>query len=77
MHAFQSPNIPLSALGGGEGRGEVGGAAGSPIGGTTHLTLPLRGPLPLPAQAGGEGKKRRKQTAIGCDTDPLMTERAR
>ncbi len=49
-------NIPLSALGGGEGRGEVGG----PQSRTAELpTSPSRrshaGPLPLPPQAGGEG----------------------
>src|SRR6267143_1454690 len=51
-------NIPLSALGGGEGRGEVGGA---PQSRTAELpTSPSRrshaGPLPLPPQAGGEGQ---------------------
>src|SRR6267143_5977799 len=50
-------NIPLSALEGGEGRGEVGGA---PQSRTAELpTSPSRrshaGPLPLPPQAGGEG----------------------
>src|ERR1700748_894490 len=43
-----SPQFSLSALGGGEGRGEVGGSA-APARGPTHLTLPL------PPQAGGEG----------------------
>src|SRR5216683_7602178 len=44
---------PLSALGGGEGRGEVGDSRA--LAGT-HLTLPRlrRGPLPLPLK-GGEG----------------------
>jgi very-short-patch-repair endonuclease len=44
-------NISLSALGGGEGRGEAGGASASQEDGTTHLTLPTAdaaGPLPLP-----------------------------
>ena len=53
-----SANLPLSALGGGEGRGEVGEAAAREFG-ATHLTLPVAdatGPLPLPPQAGGEGK---------------------
>src|SRR6266481_9928600 len=50
-------NIPLSALGGGEGRGEVG----EPPSRTAELpTSPSRrshaGPLPLPPQAGGEGQ---------------------
>jgi hypothetical protein len=36
---------------GGEGR--VGGAR-APVRGAAHLTLPLRGPLPLPPK-GGEG----------------------
>jgi sulfur-oxidizing protein SoxY len=52
-----SPQISLSALGGGEGRGEVGGAPARNDG-ATHLTLPVAratGPLPLPPQAGGEG----------------------
>src|SRR5271165_2411960 len=50
-------DLSLSALGGGEGRGEGGEAPGS-NGGATHLTLPIAGamgPLPLPPQAGGEG----------------------
>src|SRR5882762_6242608 len=38
-------SISLSALGGGEGRGEVGE---SRTVAEAHLTLPLRGPLPLP-----------------------------
>ncbi len=45
--------ISLSALGGGEGRGEVGGSAATPIPGATHLTLPMAkatGPLPLRPQ---------------------------
>src|SRR5271166_2274802 len=47
------PKISLSALGGGEGRGEVG------VRGAAHLTLPRRRrePLPLPPQAGGEGQR--------------------
>src|ERR1700738_3554965 len=50
-------NILLSALGGGEGRGEVG----EPPSRTAELpTSPSRrshaGPLPLPPQAGGEGQ---------------------
>jgi len=43
----------LSAPRGGEGWGEAGGSGG------THLTLPIAfatGPLPLPPEAGGEGK---------------------
>jgi cob(I)alamin adenosyltransferase len=51
-------NLSLSALGGGEGRGEVGENPGAGCC-TAHLTLPLAdatGPLPLPPQAGGEGK---------------------
>jgi len=41
----------LSALGGGEGRGEVGDSPVIPSRGRTHLTLPAAnatGPLPLP-----------------------------
>src|SRR5947207_2441538 len=52
-----SPQFSLSALGGGEGRGEVGETPAR-NGGSTHLTLPTAGaagPLPLPPQAGGEG----------------------
>ena len=52
-----SPQFSLSALGGGEGRGEVGEAPAR-NGGATHLTLPTAsaaGPHPLPPQAGGEG----------------------
>ena len=46
------PLFSLSALGGGEGWGEVGETPASP-----HLTLPIAdatGPLPLPP-VGGEG----------------------
>ncbi len=49
-------NTPLSALGGGEGRGKVGDA--TTLAGA-HLTLPAAaatGPLPLPPKAGEEGK---------------------
>ena len=52
-----SRQFSLSALGGGEGRGEVGGTPARD-GGATHLTLPVAtatGPLPLPPPAGGEG----------------------
>jgi len=48
---------PLSAPGGGEGRGEVGDDSTTSAG--THLTLPVAsatGPLPLPPKAGGEGQ---------------------
>jgi hypothetical protein len=48
----------LSALGGGEGRGEVGGAS-VPDGGAPHLILPIAdatGPLPLPPK-GRRGRK--------------------
>src|SRR5690348_39545 len=54
----ESRQFSLSALGGGEGRGEVGGAPAR-NGGATHLTLPVvqaTGPLPLPPQAGGGGE---------------------
>jgi hypothetical protein len=46
----------LSALGGGEGRGEAGGSP--PVAKDAHLTLPLlrNGTLPLPPK-GGEGEK--------------------
>ena len=47
----------LSALGGGEGQGEVGGLA-APSADAAHLILPVAGatgPLPLPPEAGGEG----------------------
>ena len=43
--------ISLSALEGGEGRGEVGASPVRPSHGNTHLTLPIAdatGPLPLP-----------------------------
>ena len=43
--------ISLSALGGGEGRGEVGASPVIPSRGAPHLTLPTAdatGPLPLP-----------------------------
>ncbi len=57
MRECISGQFSLSALGGGEGRGEVGGASARNCG-ATHLTLPVAcatGPLPLPPQAGGEG----------------------
>jgi hypothetical protein len=44
-------SISLSAPGGGEGRGEVGDSG---VLAGAHLTLPLRGPLPLPP----EGRRR-------------------
>src|SRR5215472_9600588 len=57
MHtSHPAAKAPLSAPGGGEGRGEVGEIVSSD---TAHLTLSsLRdGPLPLPPQAGGEGPR--------------------
>jgi very-short-patch-repair endonuclease len=48
----QELNIPLSAPGGGEGRGEVGAASALDTG-AAHLTLPVAdstGPLPLPPE---------------------------
>ena len=61
--------LSLSALGGGEGRGEVGGTSAHDRRGVAHLTLPVpsdqvrglkahgaTGPLPLPPEAGGEGR---------------------
>ena len=51
--------LSLSAPGGGEGRGEVGRAPGHSRCGVAHLSLPIAnatGPLPLPPQAGGEGR---------------------
>ena len=54
MH-WRCNNIPLSALGGGEGRGEAGEAP-APKGGAAHLTLPpfTAGPSLSPLK-GGEG----------------------
>jgi hypothetical protein len=52
------PCLSLSALRGGEGRGEVGGTPASNWR-IAHLTLPIAdptGPLPLPRRVGGEGK---------------------
>ena len=49
---IDAPSFPLSALGGGEGRGEVGETPAPP-----NLALPIAdatGPLPLPPM-GGEG----------------------
>ena len=51
--------LSLSALGGGEGRREVGERPGHNRCGFAHLTLPIAnatGPLPLPPQAGEEGR---------------------
>jgi hypothetical protein len=51
--------LSLSALGGGEGWGEVGGARSRNRCGVAHLTLPVAnatGPLPLPPRSGGEGR---------------------
>ena len=61
----QELEISLSALGGGEGRGEVGAA---PVSDTdpAHLTFPVAnatGPLPLPLK-GGEGAIRRKHSNV-------------
>jgi hypothetical protein len=50
------PAFSLSALGGGEGRGEVGGSGSS--GGGAHLTLPIT-PRRIPSLSplkGGEGR---------------------
>ena len=44
----------LSALGGGEGRGEVGDSTAVA---DAHLTLPLRGPLPLPRARAERGEE--------------------
>ena len=63
-----SLNLSLSALGGGEGRGEVGDPAAPP----TFTLPPLRdGSLPLPPQAGGEGKAWRlvRQAALDGAAD--------
>jgi hypothetical protein len=52
MLLFPSPrSSPLPPPAGGRGQGEGGRLARS---GAAHLTLPLRGPLPLPPK-GGEG----------------------
>jgi hypothetical protein len=51
---IDAPLFSLSALGGGEGRGELGETPAPP-----HLTLPIAdatGPLPLPPK-GGEGDR--------------------
>jgi len=59
MEREMKPNLSLSALGGGEGRGEVGEPF-APNCVATHLTLPVAGapgPLPLPLQAAGEGQR--------------------
>ena len=62
MHISQSPNIPLSALGGGEARGEVGGAAGpdrryDP----PHPPTPFGvGPSLSPRKQAERGQKRRE-----------------
>jgi hypothetical protein len=51
---IDAPLFSLSALGGGEGRGELGETPAPP-----HLTLPIAdatGPLPLPPM-GGEGDR--------------------
>jgi len=39
--------LPSPPAGGGRGQGE---GADEPVRGTAHLTLPLRGPLPLPPE---------------------------
>jgi hypothetical protein len=55
----KSTVLSLSALGGGEGRGEMGARPGHNRCGFAHLTLPIAnatGPLPLPPQSGGEGR---------------------
>src|SRR2546421_4434581 len=51
-------NISLSALGGGEGRGEVGSGAFRAAAQPTSPSRRCRaGPLPLSPQAGGEGER--------------------
>jgi hypothetical protein len=59
MH-WQCNNISLSALGGGEGRDEVGEPPAPKLG-TSHLTLPAasRRSPPLSPLKGGEGLRRR------------------
>src|SRR5437764_3104975 len=59
MHISQTQTSPSPPFGGGEGRGEVGGAAacGSAARPTSPSHAFRRGPLPLPPQAGGEGQK--------------------
>jgi hypothetical protein len=54
--AISKPAFSLSALGGGEGWGEVGGRGSHA--GTAHLTLPIAaGRVPsLSPQMGGEGR---------------------
>ncbi len=52
--ALDGNNLSLSAPGGGEGRGEVGGAA-VPVRGIAHLTLPVAAATGPPPE-GGEGK---------------------
>ena len=53
------PNLPLSALGGGEGRGEVGELPASDYGDAAHLTLPIAhrdGSPPSPPVGGRRGQ---------------------
>src|SRR5438309_5184525 len=66
MHTSQSPNIPLSALGGGEGRGEVGGAVSSDRRhDPPHPPTPFGvGPSLSPRKRAERGKKRRNHTAL-------------
>ena len=59
------PSVSLSPPGGGEGRGEVGESRAVA---EAHLTLPLRGPLPLPPEG------RRGVLATRNDRDARLSE---
>ena len=77
MEREMKPNLSLSALGGGEGRGEVGEAP-APFGGRDHLTLPVApttGPLPLPPQAGGEGTSSETEEEVNRRHNEKMARR--
>ena len=55
----EETDLPLSALGGGEGRGEVGAPPGSDHGDLAHLTLPIAsrdGSPPSPPASGRRGQ---------------------
>ena len=77
MERRMMADLSLSALGGGEGRGEVWEAP-APVRGPTHLTLPVAaatGPLPLPPETGGEGNHLQTEDEVNQRHNEKMARR--
>src|SRR4051794_21880137 len=77
MELGMRANFSLSALGGGEGRGEVGEAL-APDHGPPHPPLPVAkatGPPPPPPQAGGEGKDSEDEEELNRRHNEKMARR--